>query len=136
MARGIGEYLTPEAMGVMSLGLIVFAGGLLFARSRRRSRPTPEQMEERRRAWLAAHGKLSGGEIVDVQENSISYAYDVRGMGYTAWQDVSALQDFLPRDRWSIIGATGVRYDPRNPANSVVLCETWSGLRQPKANAG
>jgi len=22
-----------------------------------------------------------------------------------------------------------MKYDPRNPANSIVLCEQWSGLR-------
>jgi hypothetical protein len=48
---------------------------------------------------------------------------------YTACQDLADLQSLLPSDRWSAIGPASIKYDPRNPANSIVLCEEWSGLR-------
>jgi len=38
----------------------------------------------------------------------------------------------LPADRMSMVGPASVKYDPRNPANSIVLCEQWSGLRGKK----
>ena len=127
--------LSPEAVGLASVGAVVVAGAVLGLRYRRRQRPGPAELEARRRAWLAVHGKLGGGEILDVHEHSISYLYEVRGIGYTALQDVSALETYLPADRWSIIGGVGVRYDPRNPANSIVLSETWSGLRPQSSKA-
>ncbi|MDQ6665705.1 MAG: hypothetical protein M3Z23_15100, partial [Acidobacteriota bacterium] len=67
---------------------------------------------------------------VELQANVIEYSYHARGVGYTAWQDLSSLQAYLPEDRWSVVGPVSVKYDPRNPANSIVLCEQWSGLRK------
>jgi hypothetical protein len=101
----------------------------------RRKKPTPAELEARRRQWLATNGKLGGGEIVEVHEDLISYMYDIRGINYSSSQDVSALQNYLPADRWSIVGGVGVRFDPRNPANSIVISESWTGLRQRNRNA-
>jgi hypothetical protein len=122
-----------EVIGIASLGLIALAGAVIWWRISRKKDPTPDEVEAHRRAWLARYGKLSGGEIIEIDEMSLSYTYAVRSLNYTASQDISALRAYLPEDHWSIIGGVGVRYDPRNPANSVVLCETWSGLpkRQP-----
>lgn len=120
----------PEAIGAVSVALVAASGVFLWVRSKRKNRPSQEDLEAQRRAWLAAYGKLSGGEIVELQAQSITYCYDVRGINYTASQDISALNAHLPEDRWSIIGGVGVRYHPRNPANSIVLCETWTGLRR------
>ena len=94
-----------------------------------RRRPTSEELERRRRLALNQGGKMADGTVLDVLESTIEYSYDVRGVGYTATQDVSALLDRLPAHRLSVAGPVGVKYDPRNPANSIVLCEDWSGLR-------
>ena len=40
-----------------------------------------------------------------------------------------ALRALLPSDPTAVNGVVVVKYDPRNPANSMVLCEQWSGLR-------
>ena len=92
-------------------------------------RPTAEELERRRRLGINQAGKMADGMILDVLETTIEYSYDVRGVEYTATQDVSALQDSVPAPRLSIAGPASVKYDPRNPANSIVLCEDWSGLR-------
>jgi hypothetical protein len=139
MARNLGDLnpadvMTPETIGLMSAGLMIVVGVVLIIRMKRRKRPTPEEIEAARRLWLTQHGKLGGGEVLEIGDNTISYVYDVRGMSYTTSQDVSALEAHLPEDRWSIVGAVGVRYDPRNPANSMVLSETWTGLRQRDRN--
>jgi hypothetical protein len=47
---------------------------------------------------------------------------------YTASQDVAQLQELLPAE-FSVSGPVSVRYDARNPANSIVIAERWSGLR-------
>ncbi len=132
MARGLDDLLSPPAIGLASLGLLVLGGSFLALRARRRKRPTQEQLELARREWLSKYGKLGGGEILEVQENTIAYLYEVRGLTYTTEQDVSALPHILPPNRWSIIGGVGVRYDPRNPANSIVISESWTGLRSAK----
>ena len=128
-------FLTNEGFGYLSGGLLVSAVVVVLVFSLRRKRKTPVELEALRRVALSETGKLGGGEIVEVLDDQISYLYDVRGMTYNTSQDVSALQDRLPADRWSIVGAVGVKYDRRNPANSIVISESWTGLRQQKGAA-
>ena len=89
---------------------------------------------------MAIHreGKMGNGQVIDVvtepkatepESVSIVYSYSVAGVVYTASQDVTDLQGKLPADRMSMVGAVSVKFAPRNPANSMVLCEEWSGLR-------
>lgn len=94
-----------------------------------RRRPTAEQIEMRRRLTLNRVGKMGDGMVLDIRDTAIEYSYDVRGVGYTAVQDVSTLQGRLPAYRALVTGPALIKYDPRNPANSIVLCEDWSGLR-------
>ncbi len=124
------DFVTPEALGTLCVIVLAVLVAFFWVRSARKVKPTSEQLEAHRRQWLARHGKLSGGEIIELLDHSLSYCYDVRGINYTASQDISSLAAYLPQDRWSIIGGVGVRYDPRNPANSIVLGETWTGLRR------
>jgi len=66
--------------------------------------------------------------ITEASEDLIHYQYELRGVAYFASQDVSGLRAWLPEEPARLIGAVSVKYDPRNPANSIVLCEEWSGL--------
>jgi hypothetical protein len=91
------------------------------------SRVTPEERERLRRAALVAGGKMGDATLTEVRESFLFYAYLVRGVEYTASQDVSALRERVPMDL-SLVNAVSVRYDPRNPANSIVVAEEWSGL--------
>jgi hypothetical protein len=51
---------------------------------------------------------------------------------YTASQDVSHLKDQVPSDLASLT-AVLVRYEAKNPANSIVVAEHWTGLHtEPK----
>ena len=122
----------PEAIGVAIGALGVVAGVAIYAvRKHLRNRPTAEEIERRRRGVLHKIGKMGDGEIVDVEATSASifYSYSVAGVVYTASQDVSALQSSLPPQVMTMVGPVSVKFDPRNPANSIVLCEEWSGLR-------
>ena len=107
---------------------MVLVAALVF-RAWLQRRPTAEELERRRRVLLNQLGKMADAMVLDVLESAIQYSYDVRGVEYTATQDISALQDRLPPHRLSVAGPASVKYDPRNPANSIVLCEDWSGLR-------
>jgi hypothetical protein len=77
---------------------------------------------------LLSAGKMGDANLLDIREGLLIYSYAVRGVEYTASQDVSALKPFLPDGVASLVSIC-VRYDPRNPANSIVLAEKWSGLR-------
>jgi hypothetical protein len=95
----------------------------------KRSGISAEELERRRRATLHARGKMGDATLVEVRENHVFYSYDVRGVEYTASQDVSALRAMLPADPSAVNGVVYVKYDARNPANSMILSEQWSGLR-------
>lgn len=66
--------------------------------------------------------------ITEFRDNFLFYSYAVRGVEYTASQDVSFLGDSVAPDG-SAMSRVAVKYDPRNPANSIVVAEDWSGLR-------
>jgi len=112
------------------LGVLVVAGAVGWGlRSHYKNRPTPADLERRRRAMINAHGKMGDAQIVEVQNGVAIYSYEVRGVEYTASQDLSAVQTTVPSDPWSRVGAASVKYDPRNPANSIIVSEKWSGIR-------
>ena len=56
------------------------------------------------------------------------YSYVVRGVEYTASQDLARFQGEAAAD-FSGVSALSVKYDPHNPANSIMMAEEWSGLR-------
>ncbi len=93
------------------------------------SRPSAAELERRRRAGLHARGKMGDANLLEYREHMVVYSYAIGGVEYMASQDLSDLQPLLPADRWSTIGPASIKYDPRNPANSIVLSEEWSGLR-------
>ncbi len=97
----------------------------------RRMRSTPEKRERLRRLTLHTTGRLGDAFLTEVRENLLHYTYKVRGVQYEASQDVSALRDHLPADPERMIGMVGMKYLSKNPANSILICEEWSGLREP-----
>jgi hypothetical protein len=116
-----------EAITAALLCALIFLLAWLGARGWRNSRVSPEEKEWRRRAVLVAKGKMGDANLVDINDSLVTYSYLVRGDEYTTSQDVSRLKEFLPADL-SQIGPVLVRYDARDPANSIVLAEDWSGL--------
>ncbi len=70
--------------------------------------------------------------LVEILDGLLVYSYAVRGVEYTASQDISRLSQRVPADL-STLGAMSMKYDPRNPANSIVIAEEWSGIRASKA---
>jgi hypothetical protein len=115
-----------QAVTFALAGILAVLLAILGYRWWRDSRVTAEERERRRREALAAHGKMGDAVLVEIREDVLFYTYAVRGVEYTASQDVSALTE--PRD-YSSIASVAVKFDPRNPANSIVLAEGWSGLR-------
>jgi hypothetical protein len=121
-----------EAVALSLAGVLVVFAALVVYRKWKLSRIPPEERERRRRAVLVEQGKMGDATLVEMRENLVFYSYDVRGVEYTASQDLSPLQTYLPSE-FSIAGPVSVKYDARNPANSIVLAENWSGLRRTRA---
>lgn len=103
---------------------------------RGRERPDAAELERRRRAHINHVGRIAEGRIVELMdqltpdkaEQLLAYTYSVRGVEYQAAQDVSSLHDRIDFQQVAAGHTTQVKYDPRNPTNSIVLCEEWSGL--------
>ena len=125
---GVATFTAAELATVLLAVVLVILLGVIGYRAWQRSRISPEERERRRCAWLVATGKMGDATLVEIRgESLVYYSYDVRGVEYIASQDLS----LLGRggiDLTSIRGVT-IKYDPRNPANSIVMSEDWSGLR-------
>jgi hypothetical protein len=123
----------PSIPILVTAAVTVVTVVILWLRLRRR--PSAEEIERRRRLAIQTGGKIGDGEIIDVTGNSLVYSYSVAGVNYTASQDATELRAMLPPDPMSLLGPISLKFDPRNPANSIVLCEQRSGLRTRDAHS-
>src|SRR5712691_451786 len=88
---------------------------------------TPEKRERRRRIAVNQQGRLGDALITEAAESVLYYAYSVRGVHYTASQDIATLIHLLPAEPNRLVGVASLKYSPKNPANSILICEEWSG---------
>jgi hypothetical protein len=90
---------------------------------------SPEKKELKRRQWVNLNGRLGDALVTEATDTTLYYAYSIHGVRYTTSQDVSTLKELLPADPGRLVGIANLKYAVRNPANSILLCEDWSGLR-------
>ena len=100
-------------------------------------RKSAEEIERQRREHLVLHGRIIDGNILDWTEQPdtgdlgvLHYRYDIAGVTYECAQDVFYLKDSVIVDTSCLGMPASVRYDPKNPANSIIVAETWSGLHR------
>jgi hypothetical protein len=118
---GYVQVILITAVSIAVLGALIYI--------LRRLRRNPKDKEKRRRLQVNQGGRLGDATITEVHESTIFYEYSVRGVLYTASQDVAQLREQIPTDVERLIGPVSLKYSPQNPANSIILCEDWSGLR-------
>ncbi len=118
------SYVQVILIAAVSMAIL---GALVY--TLRRMRRNPKDKEKRRRLQVNQNGRLGDATITEVLESTIFYEYSVRGVLYTASQDVAQLREQIPTDLERLIGPVSLKYSPQNPANSIILCEDWSGLR-------
>jgi hypothetical protein len=95
----------------------------------------PEKRERKRRLDVHRHGRLGDAVITEANEDLLYYSYSVRGVQYEASQEITALRHLLPVEPERLIGPASLKYSSKNPANSILICEEWSGLRTPSRAA-
>jgi hypothetical protein len=126
-------FITLAVTGICAAGFAAYA--LL------RRRPSPDELERQRREMLIRQGRIIDGTIIDISDLSpeecgrsygmklILYKYDIGGVVYECSQDVTMLAHLINIYDLRLSFPASVRYDPHNPVNSLVVAETWSGLR-------
>jgi hypothetical protein len=119
------QFEDPRVLAALAVSA-VFAGIAIFLIFRKRV--TPEERERRRRLTVNYHRRGIEGFITEAASEISHFQSELRSVTYVASQDVSALHEYLPPDPSRLIGPVSVRFEPRNPANSIVVCEEWSGL--------
>ncbi|SRR6266567_1348493 len=111
-------------LALAALALIALALWIVLHREK------PREREKRRRLSVNARGRLADGSITEATDTVIFYSYSVGGVEYATSQDIAELRSTLTVAPERLIGCpVTVKYAMRNPANSIVVCEEWSGLR-------
>lgn len=140
-------HLRPDQLGAVTFGVAATLGVAAYIFYNRR--PNPDEVERQRREFLATRGRITDATLVDTgldrrvemsqveisaepqpedsPPNVLRYQYKVGGVGYESLQDVGRLSEHVRHVRVDL--PIQVRYDPKNPGNSIVVAESWSGLR-------
>ncbi|HEV2616002.1 MAG TPA: DUF3592 domain-containing protein [Candidatus Acidoferrales bacterium] len=112
-----------------------------------------KEVERERRSYLNRVGRIVDGQVVEIveraaeQENAkrthaaklkainktmthrmLLYSYSISGVTYEAAQDITGLEEQACLERVVAGQPVGVKYDPANPSNSILIADDWSGL--------
>jgi len=128
------------AAGLFVLAVLAILAVLLVFRKR----PTPDELERRRRHFLTQSGRLVDGMLLDIFEiesvpqskrepvrtlTMLLYSYHIGGVDYECSQDITCMSDVVDPAQVRAGFPCSARYQPGNPQNSIVVTEEWSGLR-------
>jgi len=111
--------------------LLLLAGGWMLLGPRR----SEEEKERARRLLLCTQGRVADAEVVDIEGVIVTYSYEVRGVTYQVTQNITPFFDLLPRDPTLLLGPASIKFSTKNPANSILIGEQWSGIRMARPAA-
>jgi transcription elongation GreA/GreB family factor len=108
-----------------------------IARIRQWRRKTPDEIERLRSLDVHRRGRITQGHIVDIVDSksgtatrrTIVYSYEVAGVSYEVGQDVTSLSGLAPHAHNLAGQNVSVKYDPKQPTNSIIACEGWCGIK-------
>lgn len=123
-------------IAVAATAAVTLAGWWAWRVIGSRRRKSPDELERLRRLEVNAHGRIIPGRIVELVEPVpdgpagpiLLYDYEVGGVTYEAAQELGTLPEIAAAAPFLPGQITSVKYDPRLPTNSIVACETWSGI--------
>ncbi|MDE3104467.1 MAG: hypothetical protein KGK08_04765 [Acidobacteriota bacterium] len=128
---------TPAGLAAAGVAAGLVIGLTVWLVTRRRL--SPAEVERARRSYVASIGRITDGSITEAiwpeeadpaaaaTPSVLTYRYSIGGVTYECAQDVSLLTEAVRDLRIDL--PVQVRFDPRNPCNSIVVAESWSGLR-------
>jgi hypothetical protein len=120
-----------------------------------RQEPDVDEIEQKRRSHINQVGRIAEGQIlevldmpheqvearglalfrrrsktvsVDARRKLVCYSYSISGVSYETAQDITSLEGRAGEQRLVPGRPAGVKYDPANPGDSIVLADDWSGL--------
>jgi hypothetical protein len=117
---------------------VLAAAGALASWFFLRKRPSQEELERARRAYLVQSGRIVDGTLLDVCEipaedgrtlTMLFFQYRIAGVNYECSQDITELLSVVNVAEVRGGFPCSVRYQSGNPQNSIVVAEQWSGLR-------
>jgi hypothetical protein len=126
--------LDPLFLGVVGVAVAALGGATVYYGLRKKE--SPEELERRRREHLNTVGRIIDGTVLDMRDvelhgqtaRHVFYQYEIAGVTYECSQDVSVLAAQIEGATSTPGMPTSVRYDQRNPTNSMVVSEGWTGL--------
>lgn len=112
------------------------------------------EIERERRSYVNRVGRIVDGQVLEIVEKAsdadaatgatlmakrhrkgnagnhrlLLYTYSISGVTYEAAQDITGLEERACLERVVAGQPVGVKYDPANPGNSILLADDWSGL--------
>ncbi|MGC2661357.1 MAG: hypothetical protein WA324_25675 [Bryobacteraceae bacterium] len=117
------------AIGIAAIVILVVAIVATF----RRRKLSAAEIERARRVAINETGRLATGLVTEFKDDTVYFSYSVGGMEYLAAQDISPFRGDLPVEGdHLLVGPCSLKYLSDNAANSIVICEGWSGLRPAK----
>jgi hypothetical protein len=129
----------PQVIGTLAAAGLCLGGAVVYYMTRKR--PSTDELERQRRDYLVGTGRIIDGTLLDISDLSpeesgrpagmqlILYKYEIGGVSYECSQDVTVLRDLINIYECQLGLPCSVRYDTHKPENSIVVAETWSGLR-------
>ena len=128
--------LKDLGIAVVGMAAVTLAGVWAWRTVRRLRRKSPEEIERLRRLGVNACGRIIPGRIVELAEPVadgpagpiLLYDYEVAGVTYEAAQDLSALPEIAAAAPFLPGQTASVKYDPKQPTNSILACEGWCGI--------
>jgi hypothetical protein len=124
-------------LGLAAAATATALGAWTLARLRWR-RKSPEELERLRRLDVNRRGRIAPAQIVDIVESEVPagpghlivYKYEVGGVTYEVAQDVWALPQVALVAAALAGHPASIKYDTRQPSNSILACEEWSGIKE------
>ena len=148
------ELLTDWKLGLVMAGASIAAVAMIVYAFLRPALD-PEKEERKRRLHLNQIGRIAEGQVVDLVEHPpeskparkglfgssalplvdmrprrlVSYSYAISGVIYHTAQDITGLESQVRLERLVPGQPASIKYDPSNPADSILVADDWSGLR-------
>ena len=129
-----------EAAATFAVVVVTAVAAVVFLTGKWRRENDPDEKERLRRLDVNRNGRITSGEVVDIVDEDLApngarrrflhYRYSVGAVDFAACQDVTLISERIGDDPSGIVGAVAVKYHNKNPYNSIIVSEEWSGFRR------